>query len=162
MITLAPMTENEFQMYLEYSIQDYAQDYMKNGIWNEAAALQEAKQKYQQLLPQGLQTPQQYLFMVVDERLAKNVGVIWFALHEQSGEQQARIYDGKVFEEFRRRGYATQVFHLLETHAAELGATTVSLHVFGHNTSAREVYEKLGYVATSITMVKKLATPLIL
>jgi ribosomal protein S18 acetylase RimI-like enzyme len=162
MITLVPMTEDEFQMYLEYSIQDYAQDRMKSGIWNEEVALGEAEQKYQQLLPQGLQTPQHYLFMVVDQQSAKKVGIIWFALHEQAPEHQARIYDGKVFEEFRRRGYATQVFQLLEVQAAELGATSVSLHVFGHNTAAREVYEKLGYVATDITMVKKLANVLII
>lgn len=162
MITLMPMTEDDFQMYLEYSIREYAQDHMKSGIWNEEAALQEAEQMYQHLLPQGLQTPQQYLYMVVDEQIARNVGVIWFALREQGGEQQAFIYDGKVFEEFRRRGYATQVFQLLEEQAATLGATAVSLHVFGHNTAARVVYEKLGYVATSITMVKKLASPLVI
>lgn len=162
MITFVPMTEDEFQLYLEYSIQDYAQDHVKGGHWTEEEALDKSRQEYQQYLPQGLHTPKHYLWMVVDQQLAKKVGVLWFALREQAGEQQAFIYDGKIFEEFRRRGYATQVFQLLEERAAEIGATSVSLHVFGHNSAAREVYEKLGYVATSITMVKKLAIPMIL
>ncbi len=156
MITLVPMTEDEFQMYQEYSIQDYAQEHVKGGRWNEEEALREATREYQQLLPQGLLTPKQYLFMIVNEQLSKNVGILWFALRDQAGQQQAFVYDVEIFEEFRRRGYASQAFQLLEKQATELGATAIGLHVFGHNVAAREMYEKLGYVTTNIQMVKKL------
>ncbi|MEO7022532.1 MAG: GNAT family N-acetyltransferase, partial [Ktedonobacteraceae bacterium] len=126
------------------------------GRWNEEEALREATREYQQLLPQGLLTPKQYLFMIVNEQLSKNVGILWFALRDQAGQQQAFVYDVEIFEEFRRRGYASQAFQLLETRATELGATAIGLHVFGHNVAAREMYEKLGYVTTNIQMVKKL------
>ena len=157
MTTLVPMNEDEFQMYLEYSIQDYAQENVKAGNWSEEEALEEATRQYQQLLPQGLQTPKNFLFMIADEELGKDVGILWFALRGQGGEQMAFVYDVRIFEEFRRRGYASQAFQLLEERAAELGASSIGLHVFGHNTAAREMYSKLGYLETNVQMVKQLA-----
>ena len=158
MTILIPMTEDEFQMYLEYHIQDYAQEHVKSGRWSEEEALEKSAEEYQQLLPQGLQTPNNHLFMVVDEQQEKNVGTLWFALQERAGQQQAFVYNVEIFEEFRRRGYASHAFQLLEERVAELGATSIGLHVFGHNRAAREMYEKLGYVATNINMVKKLSS----
>lgn len=156
MVELVPMTVDEFEMYLQYSIQEYAQDRVKGGLWNENEALQEAEQQYQQLLPQNLETPEHYLSMIVDEKQKKNVGVLWFGLHEQASEQQAFVYDVVIFEEFRRRGYARQAMQLLEERAADLGADSISLHVLGHNQAARELYEKLDYTVTNINMRKKL------
>jgi ribosomal protein S18 acetylase RimI-like enzyme len=83
--------------------------------------------------------------------------VLWFALRSRAGQQQAFVCDVVIFEEFRRRGYARRAFELLEGRARELGATSIGLHVFGHNGAARQLYEKLGFVATNILMVKKLA-----
>jgi RimJ/RimL family protein N-acetyltransferase len=156
MVALVPMTENEFEMFLQYLTQDYAQDHVKAGRWSEEEAMQEAQQEIQRYLPQGLHTPEHYLFMLRDEQREANVGVLWFALQKRGGEQQAFIYDIEVFEEFRRRGYATQAFLLLETRVREPGASSIGLHVFGHNLAAREMYEKLGYATTNVQMVKQL------
>jgi ribosomal protein S18 acetylase RimI-like enzyme len=158
MVALIPMTESEYQLYIEQSIQEYAWEHVRAGRWNEEEALQQAKQELQKILPQGFHSPSHYLYMIVDEQLEKRVGVLWFALRAQAGQQRAFVYDVVVFEEFRRRGYATRAFQLLEERARELGATSIGLHVFGHNVAARQMYEKLGYVATNIQMVKKLAT----
>jgi len=152
------MTDDEFQMYLQYSIQDYAQDHIKGGRWSEEEALQESAKEYQGYLPQGVQTPDNYLYMIEDEKLEKSVGILWVALREQAAERQAFVYDVKIFDEFRRRGYATQAFQLLEKKAAELGAASIGLHVFGHNLPAREMYEKLGYAVTNVIMRKELDT----
>lgn len=157
MTALVPMNEDEFQMYLEYSIQDYAQEHIKAGRWSEEEALEEATQEYQHLLPQGLQTPKHFLLMIVDDKLGKNVGILWFTLRERAGESTAFVYDVRIFEEFRRRGYASQAFQLLEKRVADLGANSIGLHVFGHNTAAREMYTGLGYVETNVQMVKQLS-----
>lgn len=158
MVELIPMTEHDYQMYVEQNIQEYAQEHVRGGQWSEEEALQQAKHELQEILPQGLHSPSNYLYMIVEQQLEKRVGVLWFALRAQAGHQQAFVYDVEIFEEFRRHGYATQAFQLLEERARELGATSIGLHVFGHNFEAREMYEKLGYVATNIQMVKKLAT----
>jgi ribosomal protein S18 acetylase RimI-like enzyme len=158
MVELIPMTEQEYQMYVEQSIQEYAQEHVRGGRWSEEEALQRATQELQEILPQGLHSPGNYLYMIVEKQLEKRIGMLWFALHARAAQQQAFVYDVVIFEEFRRHGYATQAFQVLEERARELGVTSIGLHVFGHNFAAREMYEKLGYVATNIQMVKKLAT----
>lgn len=158
MVELIPMTESEYQTYIEQIIHDYAQEHVQAGRWSQAEALQKAKQEFQQYLPQGLQSLDNYLYTIVEKQLKKPVGVFWFALHTQPGQQRIFVYDVVIFEEFRHHGYATQSFQLLEERARELGATAIGLHVFGHNVIAREMYKKLGYVETNIHMVKKLGT----
>jgi ribosomal protein S18 acetylase RimI-like enzyme len=156
MVELIPMTEDEFQMFLAYSIQNYAHEHVTGGIWSEEEALQKATDEFQGYLPQGLNTPGHYLTMVVDDALEKSVGILWFAVSEKVGQQQAFVYDIEIFQEYRRQGYGTLAFRELENRARELGVSSIALHVFGHNFGARNLYEKLGYVATNIQMVKKL------
>jgi len=156
MVELVPMTEDEFQMFLAYSIENYAHDHITGGRWSEKEALQKATDEFQHYLPQGLNTPGHYLTMVIDDVIEKSVGILWFAIRETAGQQQAFVYDVEIFQEYRRRNYGTLAFQELETRVRELGASSIALHVFGHNHGARDLYEKLGYVATNIQMVKKL------
>ncbi|GGL19723.1 GNAT family N-acetyltransferase [Deinococcus radiotolerans] len=84
------------------------------------------------------------------------MGVLWYALQQRSGATTAFIYEIEIHEPYRRRGYATQAFTLLEIDAAARGATRIGLHVFGHNAPARALYEKLGYHTTNVIMRKEL------
>ncbi len=65
--------------------------------------------------------------------------------------------DLAIFEQHRRRGYASEALRLLEEKVREQGLDTISLHVFGHNHAARELYEKSGYAVTNVNMSKKIA-----
>jgi RimJ/RimL family protein N-acetyltransferase len=156
MIRLQPMKETEYQEYLAVAIADYAQEHVKAGRWNAENALQSATQEYQQLLPDGLHTKNQYLFTIVDEQTETKVGMLWFAATERANEPAAFVFDVIVYEPYRRRGYGEQAFHALETKVREMGLKKISLHVFGHNYAARAMYEKLGYIATNVTMSKSL------
>src|SRR5256885_13290165 len=49
----------------------------------------------------------------------------------------------EVDSQFRRRGYAMQAMLRLEDEARGMGLGSIGLHVFGHNTAARPLYEKL-------------------
>ena len=113
--------------------------------------------RIQDLLPQGPDTPDNVLYTLHDPHEDADVGVLWYALQRTPHATTAFIYEVEVFEAYRRRGYATQAFTLLETDAAARGATRIGLHVFGHNTAARALYEKLGYHATNINMRKELS-----
>ena len=44
----------------------------------------------------------------------------------------------------------------LEEEARRFGLTALALHVFGHNTAARALYEGIGYQITNINMRKDL------
>jgi ribosomal protein S18 acetylase RimI-like enzyme len=151
------MTEGEYEVYIEQSLEAYASEHMRAGRWSEEEAFEQARQELQAVLPQGLHSPDQYLTMIVDEQLGQRVGVLWFALRTRAGESEVFVCDIVIFEEFRRHGYARQAFALLEERARQLGATSIGLHVFGHNEARRQLYEQLGFVATNILMTKKLA-----
>ena len=62
--------------------------------------------------------------------------------------------DIQIDEVYRRRGVGTQAFLVMEEQARTMGIGTISLHVFKHNTSARAMYEKLGYVGADEVMSK--------
>jgi RimJ/RimL family protein N-acetyltransferase len=157
MVRLAPMTEIEYQAYLESDIQRYAEEQVKAGNWHPSEALEKSRKEHQQLLPDGLATKDKYLFSVQDQDTGSKVGVIWFAVDYKRLEPLAFIYDFVIDEEFRRRGYGTRALQALEEKAKELGVTKISLHVFGHNHAAKALYEKVGYETTGVYMAKKVS-----
>ncbi|HEX9095919.1 MAG TPA: GNAT family N-acetyltransferase, partial [Candidatus Dormibacteraeota bacterium] len=82
-------------------------------------------------------------------------GMIWLGV-VQKPTPSAFIYNIEIYPQFRRRGYAEQAMLKLEEEVRRLGLEAIRLHVFGHNTAARPLYEKLGYLPTNIQMLKRL------
>jgi len=153
MIELRPMTPEELRSFLDWSIPDYAEAHVKAGRWKESDALDRSRKEHDQLLPQGVDTPGTFLRTIHDEE-GTRVGEVWFTLQEQEGWPQVFVYWLGVGEPHRRKGYATEAFRQIEREAKRLGACRVALHVFGDNTAARALYEKLGYAATNVIMAK--------
>jgi ribosomal protein S18 acetylase RimI-like enzyme len=151
------MTKSEFDAFLEATIPDYAQEHVAAGNWSPEDALRLAREQFQQLLPEGLASPNQYLSMIEDEATGARVGILWFAVRGQAPRQSAFVYDVQVFPEHRRHGYASAAFRALEERVRELGLATISLHVFGGNDAARAMYRKLGYAETNVMMSKTLS-----
>jgi RimJ/RimL family protein N-acetyltransferase len=156
MIHLEPMTEAEFQAYLKPAIDDYGQGHVKSGRWRAEEATEKSAAEFRELLPNGVHSADQHLFAIKDEA-GTQVGMLWFAVRDNNGKRSAFIYDVRIGEAFQRRGYATQAFQALETLARDMGLAAISLHVFGHNTGARALYEKLGYIVTNLHMTKSLS-----
>lgn len=156
MIHLVPMTETDFQIYYDQAVAEYAEEHIKSGSWSEEEAYENSKRQYQDLLPDGVATPNQYLYTLTDATTQTPVGILWFALQSQAGQKTAFIYDIAIDPAFRRKGYATQALTALEEKVRSDGVQQVRLHVFGHNQGAQALYERLGYVATNILMAKSL------
>lgn len=152
-ITLVPMDEKDFQKYLESSIKDYAEEKVKSGNWAEAEAFERSRQEFKTYLPQGLNSPNNYLFKIVDDSIPVPVGILWIALLRGS---EFFVFDIRIDAHYQRRGYGKQAMLLAEKEVLSHGGDRLSLHVFGHNTSARALYEKLGYIITNINMTKPL------
>lgn len=157
MVRLVPISEPEFRAWLEKAVVEYAEDKLRSGNWSAADALQRSEREFAELLPAGRASPNQHIFSIQDQDLAANVGVLWFAVSDRGTRRSAFVYDFVIFEEFRRRGYATQALRALEEKVKELGIDTIGLHVFGHNHAARALYEKMGYVVTNVNMSKDLS-----
>ena len=109
-----------------------------------------------QFLPDGLATLNHFFFTIQDKDSGASVGELWYTIVERDGKRQFFVMDIEVREEYRRRGYGTAAFRVMEEAARNAGITTISLHVFAHNRPARAMYEKLGYVGHDEMMSKEL------
>ncbi|HEY1348574.1 MAG TPA: GNAT family N-acetyltransferase [Ktedonobacteraceae bacterium] len=153
MVTLQPMTEAEFLRLIEPVIAGYARSHVEDGQWTEHEAGEKSRQETQKLLPAGVATPNHYLFTILGAAQQK-VGMLWFEV--RTSQRTAFVYYVGIDEPFQRRGYASEAFGELERVVAALGCTRISLHVFGRNRAAVELYTKSGYEMTNILMTKRL------
>ena len=156
MVRLVGMSDAEYQAYLALAVRDYADEKVAAGNWQPEEARERSAQEFQRLLPDGAATRDNYLFNIEDQTLATKVGVIWLARILFGAQPVAFIYDFRIDEAYRRKGYGEQAMRAAEEQAKALGFDTIALHVFGHNQAARALYEKLGYEITNINMAKKL------
>ncbi len=154
MIKLTPMTQSEFDAFVEMSIPDYAAENVKAGYWSEDEALERSRKEFNQLLPQGLQSENHHLFTVYDGETA--VGLIWLRANLDRPLKSGFIFQLWVDEKFRGKGYGRKTMQLIEEKARELGLQKLALHVFAYNSVARSLYESLGYESTSLNMAKSL------
>jgi ribosomal protein S18 acetylase RimI-like enzyme len=155
MVRLVPMAEGEYQRFLGWSIADYAQEQVKSGAWGSEEAMERGEKVFDKLLPDGLSTPNQFLFVIESEGNTP-VGNLWYGVREEGERRSAALYELVIFEEYRRRGYASQALSALEGEVQERGMKQIILHVFGHNQGARDLYRKSGYVERNVTMVKEI------
>ncbi|MBN2877196.1 MAG: GNAT family N-acetyltransferase [Bacilli bacterium] len=147
---LKPLTNEEYEKYVLKAIDNYRNEIMKSGIANEEQAGQQAEATFKRLLPDGINTKDNYLCYAYDQN--KLVGFIWYAIRNDG----AFIYDFYIAESMRRQGYGKKVILACEKDVKEKGENTIGLHVFGHNKPARALYESLDYYPTSIQMKKDL------
>ncbi len=155
MITLLPMTEAQLTAFLDPAIAEYARDHVTDGQWLPEEALELARRQFATLLPEGVRTPDHHLFTLVNEA-GQEVGALWFAMQTRQGRPAAYVYDVRIREAFRRRGYASDAFAQIERRVRDLGGASIALHVFGHNEAAIRLYTKLGYAPTNLLMAKRL------
>ncbi len=78
------------------------------------------------------------------------------AIDQITGDRIAHIFLLYVAPEHRRRGIATALMNLGETWALGKGFRAIGLQVFQTNTSAKNLYNQLGYQTQSLSMVKPL------
>jgi ribosomal protein S18 acetylase RimI-like enzyme len=147
------MTQIEFEEFLERSIPEYAADHVRAGNWTESESLEKSRKEFEELLPQGLKTEDNFLYTLFDGGQA--VGMTWIKAKTHPSKS-GFIYDVFVEEKFRGKGYGKSLMLLLEEKAREMGLKSLELHVFGSNTVARKLYETIGYETTNVLMSKKL------
>ncbi|WP_419146615.1 GNAT family N-acetyltransferase [Priestia endophytica] len=63
-----------------------------------------------------------------------------------------------IEEQFRSQGNGTLAIQLVEELLIEQGIKSFSLHVFGHNTGAFKLYERIGFNIVGVNMQKKLTS----
>ena len=155
MIKFVPMTDGDYAAFLRKSIPEYAYDQMRAGNWAANEAAGRARAEFQQMLPQGPQTPNAYLRTILDEADQK-VGMLWYFVDANRTRKTAFLIDFFIFPEGRRKGYEAQAFGLFENEARGLGVERVELQVFTHRGDELLLYREHGYQEVSIFFGKDL------
>ena len=155
-VRFVPFTEVDFHAWLVQAIPAFALTNVQDGRWSLAESIEKSKEAHALLLPQGLQTPDQFFVRLQDADSGSDVGTLWWSESDQADGRQAYVYNIEIDDHARRRGFARAAFHELERVARERGVQHLSLHVFGHNHGARRLYDELGFEPTSITLRKNL------
>jgi ribosomal protein S18 acetylase RimI-like enzyme len=153
-LRLRPMTEEEYVVWRERSVREYAVEIATSRDLDPTAAVAQSAGEFAQLLPDGLASPDMHLWTAVvgDEA----VGIGWFELRQRASGVSAWIFDIRVDSARRGQGLGRSLLDALHDTARELGATTMTLNVFGDNPTAIRLYETSGYTVTAQQMKREL------
>jgi GNAT superfamily N-acetyltransferase len=140
-LELRPMTQEEFDVYVDGSTEQYIGELAAAGMSPEAARKQ-GEEQMAELVPHGLESPGQTFFTawVGDTP----VGTLWLSTERP----MAFVYDVEVREDQRRQGYGEAMMNAGARWCRDRGHPALGLNVFGHNPNARSLYDKLGYHVT--------------
>jgi ribosomal protein S18 acetylase RimI-like enzyme len=119
--------------------------------------------QYRQNLCQYIKTKKKNVVHLarIEKPIREPAGFIWSA--ERDGHepwvfnpQPAWIYNLWVEPAFRRRGLASNLLHAAINWAKQESFQRIGLHVFGHNLSAIQLYQKMGFRTDYVYLQKDL------
>lgn len=151
-VALEPMTPERFASWRGPLIEEYAKDKVASGEWSAEGSAVRGRRSFEALLPNGVATPDHHLLRATAD--GEEIGTLW--LYADAERSDGFIYDIAVAEEHRGRGLGRALLSAAEAWCRLRGLRTVSLHVFGHNTVARRLYESSGYEVTDLSMRKEI------
>jgi ribosomal protein S18 acetylase RimI-like enzyme len=153
------MTFDEYDAFVDHVIAGYARQQVDSGLLPEAEATAYAREQHQQVLPDGIATPNHHLWTVRDATDAE-VGLLWLHVHPRpGGDVEAFVYDVELLPDARGKGLGRATMLAAEDAARALGADLVRLNVFGHNEPAERLYTRLGYREAMLALARRLDGP---
>ena len=153
-VLLRPMREDEFNAWLPQMRERYADDMVRDAGLTPERADVKATEDVERLFPGGTPSAEQLVFVVEAE--GETVGDLWLAERDDSFQRCLFIFDIRLDESQRGKGYGKAAMLFAEEEARRRGFDTVALNVFGRNTTARNLYRSLGYEEDAVAMSKQL------
>jgi len=144
-----PMTESEYERDIKGSLEDYIKDI---SVYEEEFQKQMqksprefAEQQFNDSLPSGVNSPDNYFWIMIDTETNEEVGFLWFTVIPD--RNLCLLSYIKVLEDRRGKGYGTEMLHYLEFYVAKNHPKIdkLYLHVFKHNPRAKKLYETQGF-----------------
>jgi ribosomal protein S18 acetylase RimI-like enzyme len=155
-VTLRAMSGDELVPLLERWQERFAANIGPARGLSPDEAVAQAGKDFADLLPDGIHTENQLLF--VAEADGEPVGELWLSTRSPDGAAAAWICEIEVEESQRGKGFGREIMLLAEQECVRRGLDEIRLNVFGPNTTARSLYESLGYDVLSQKMGKRLTT----
>ena len=146
---LVPMPTERLPAWLDRTMTEYVASRVRSGETREQAEAN-ARRSTDQWFPDGVPLPDHFVWDLVDEQDAV-VGYLWIGPFAVGGSEWW-VFDVEVDDPHRRRGHARRALEAGQRVAAEHGATSIGLNVFGYNTGAQDLYAQLGYRVTATQM----------
>jgi len=140
-VSVRPMQQPEFDAWYPILIEGYGQSFVDAGLLSPEEARIRAQSQTAELLPDGLATEGHEFVTLLDH--GDPVGQIWLRHGQEPGT--SFVFDVEVHENRRGQGHGKSLMIAGEAASLAAGSTRLGLHVFGHNTVARRLYERLGY-----------------
>lgn len=139
-VELRPMTPDEFADYHRSDVESYAHERHRAGLGSLDEMREVARQTMAETLPEGVETPGQHLWVAQVE--GRRVGILWI-----SGDMpRSFVYNVVVDPAHRGLGHGRSIMNAAAAWCRDQGADELGLNVFGHNHTARALYDSLGYV----------------
>ena len=154
MITLLPISQPDYEIFIRDSIRDYAADKVQSGNWRTEEALERSRNEHEKLLPDGRTTKEHFIYTIFDEETRQNLGLLWMHITMEAPHREAFIFNFVIDEPFRGKGFGKQALIALDEIMQGMGVESIALHVFGFNTNAIGLYKKSGYEVTDLNMRK--------
>jgi GNAT superfamily N-acetyltransferase len=148
------MREDEFEAWLPWMRDRYAEDMVEDAGLSPERASAKAAEDTERLFPGGTPSAEQLVFVI--EADGETVGDLWLAERDDSWQRCLFIFDIHVDESQRGKGYGRAAMLFAEEEARRRGFDSVALNVFGRNNVARNLYQSLGYEENAVAMSKKL------
>lgn len=142
-VRLRTMTEAEYASWFDGQVETYARERQDAGEPAEAAVVN-AQETFAELLPAGLASPDQHLFVGLEGETV--VGHLWIGTNRPTHW----VYDVVVRPSQRRQGLGAALMRAGARWSHAAGAAAIGLNVFGHNSGARALYDRLGYEVTEV------------
>ena len=153
-VTLRAMSEDELAALAERWCVQFAGNIGPVRGLSPDEALVQARAELADLLPDGVHSENQLLF--VAEADGERVGALWLATRSRDSAAAAWIFEIEVEESQRGKGFGRAIMLLAEQECTRRGIDEIRLNVFGSNTTARTLYESLGYDVLTQRMGKRL------
>lgn len=153
MVTLRPMTEAEYETFIAELTPAFAAERAQAEDTPLERELEAATKQVANILPQGFRTHGHHFWKVEAEDGA-DVGVLWVMIDD--AQRRAFIYDIEIDEAQRSKGYGAATLRALEEELRPTTVTHIGLNVFGPNTIAHALYNKMGYQVAATYMLKRI------
>ena len=146
------LREDEYDAFIARAMAYYVDDMVRAGIERDVAQAK-ADKDLPQLLPDGLATPDHFMYAI--EHDGRFAGYLWLCNRDGELGHSLFVYAVEIDDELRGRGLGRAAMVFAEEEAQRLGIAKVALNVFGGNAAARHLYLSLGYEETAVHMEKR-------
>lgn len=147
-LTLRPMEWNEFSDYRQWQINIYAAEKVAAGNCSLEEALSESMQEVAKLLPDGLKSEGQFIFIA--ELKSERIGTVWVDIDRELEVPQAFVIYIEIDQALRGQGLGRELMYATQLEGRKLGAKGFALSVFDHNSVAKNLYMSVGFQVTEV------------